>query len=142
MMKNIVISTAFAAVLATGLATPTFADQTGGAVGGAAAGAVGGAIVGGPVGAVVGGVAGAVGGAALGSMTEDDRVWVRGYVAAHPRPSVQVAQPIVVGKPLPNDVVVYSIDGNPHLRGYRYAYVNDDYVLIDRDGVVVETIVR
>jgi uncharacterized protein YcfJ len=141
-MKNLVISTAFAALLATSLAAPSRADEAGGAVGGAAAGAVGGAIVGGPVGAVIGGVAGAVGGATLGAMTDDDRVWVRDYVKTHPRASVEVKEPIVVGKPLPGTVTVYEIDGNPRLAGYRYAYVNDDYLLIDRDGRVVGTIVN
>lgn len=141
-MKNIVISTAFAALLATALPTVSHADEAGGAVGGAAAGAVGGAIVGGPVGAVIGGVAGAVGGATLGSMTQEDKVWVRRYVETHPRASVKVEEPIVVGKPLPRTVTVYEIDGNPHLAGYRYAYVNDNYLLVDRDGMVVGTIVN
>ncbi|NLH80865.1 MAG: DUF1236 domain-containing protein [Phyllobacteriaceae bacterium] len=141
-MKNIVISTAFATVLVASLATPSMADQSGGAVGGAAAGAVGGAIVGGPVGAVIGGVAGAVGGAALGTITEDDEVWIRDYVAAHPHATVTVEEPIVVGKPLPREVTVYEIDGNPRFTEYRYAYVNGNYLLVDRDGNVVGTIVN
>ncbi len=141
-MRSIAISTAFATVLATSLATPSLADQSGGAVGGAAAGVVGGAIVGGPVGAVIGGVAGAVGAAALGTMTADDEVWIRRYVETHPHAAVTVEEPIVVGEPLPREVTVYEIDGNPRLAGHRDAYVNARCLLIDRDGMVVGTIVN
>ncbi|WP_333825624.1 DUF1236 domain-containing protein [Pinisolibacter sp.] len=142
-MKIMATTTAVAVLASLAFASPASADQSGGgALGGAAAGAVGGAIIGGPVGAVIGGVAGAVGGATIGTIAADDQVYVRTYVEKHPRDNVVVKEPIVIGKPLPSSVTVYEIEGNPKLAGYRYAYVNQNYVLVDGDGMVVGTIVH
>lgn len=141
-MKILTTTSALAIVATLAFATPASADQSSGALGGAAAGAVGGAIIGGPIGAVVGGVAGAVGGATIGTIATDDQLYVRDYVRANPRTNVVVEEPIVVGKPLPRSVSVYDIEGNAKLSGYRYAYVNERYVLIDRNGVVVGTVVN
>jgi outer membrane lipoprotein SlyB len=114
----------------------------GGAVGGAAAGAVGGALVGGPVGAVVGGAVGATTGAAVGSLSDEDRVYVRGYVVKQRAEPVTVRERIVVGEALPTTVRTYQIEGNPRLSGYRYAYVNNEYYLVNARGQVVTTIER
>lgn len=123
-------------------AAPAFAQNNseaakGGAISGAAAGAVGGALVGGPVGAVVGGVAGAAVGATAGSLTPEDRVYVRDYAVKHRPARVMIKEPIVIGQPLPPTVKVYAIEGNPRLASYRYAYVNDDYYLVDGSGRIV-----
>ena len=143
-MKHVVKSAVIASVLLA--AVPALAQSEkgaqGGAVGGAAAGAVGGAIVGGPVGAVVGGVVGGTTGAAVGSLTADDRIYVKQYVAGRRIDPVVTQERIVVGEPLPTAVRTYTIDGNPHLTGYKYAYVNNEYYLVDGGGRVVTVIER
>lgn len=114
----------------------------GGAVGGAAAGAVGGALVGGPVGAVIGGVAGAAAGGALGSITNDDRTYIQTHVYEQKVAPVTVKENIVIGKPLPTTVKTYTFAGRPTLKDYRYAYVNNQYLLIDSRGNVLGSIQR
>lgn len=94
---------------------------TTGMIGGAATGA----IIGGPVGAGVGAVAGAVAGAAL----EPPPQKVVTYVQQQPvRQSVVVQQPIVVGRPLPRDVVLMPVAEDPR---YAYTIVNDQRVIVD-----------
>src|SRR5262249_52361934 len=88
-----------------------------GTVTGAAGGAVTGAIVGGPVGAAVGGVVGAIAGTALAPPPME----VRTYVTTQKVPSVAYSGEIIVGKPLPENVVIYSVPSAP---AYSYAYVN------------------
>jgi len=112
----------------------------GGAVGGTAAGAVGGAIVGGPVGAAVGGVVGGVAGAAAGGIATNDRTYIQGYVVQHPAESVRVQGDVVVGAQLPGTVRYYTFRDNDRLRAYRYARVNNNYVVVDASGRVVEII--
>lgn len=110
-----------------GLALPAFvpasafaqASTATGAVGGAAVGAV----VGGPVGAVVGGAVGATVGAAAEPPPE-----VRSYVMRERRASVRVEQDVVVGEPLPPDVVLYEI---PDTDAYEYTVVNDRRVIVE-----------
>jgi hypothetical protein len=110
----------------------------GGAVSGAAAGAVGGAVVGGPVGAVVGGVVGAaVGGSAGAAFTPEDRTYVRGYVTDRRVDPVTLDEPIAIGRPLPPRVKTYVIEGNPRYSSYRYARVNNQYLLVDANGNVL-----
>jgi hypothetical protein len=113
---------------------------TGGAVTGVVGGAIVGAVVGGPVGAVVGGIVGGTAGAAAGSLTADDRVYVRQYVYGRQVEPVMMQQAVVVGEPVPAGVTVYSFDNNPRLATYKYAYINRQYVLIDQNGRVMETI--
>lgn len=120
-----------AAIALTFAATPALSQADSGAAAGAATGAVGGAIVGGPVGAVVGAGVGAVAGGALGSISQDDRVYVRRYVSEHRRPSVRVQGDVVVGATLPQQVAVYPVEGNPAFANYRYTWVNDRAVLVD-----------
>jgi outer membrane lipoprotein SlyB len=109
-----------AAIALTLAATPALSQADSGAAAGAATGAVGGAIVGGPVGAVVGAGVGAVAGGALGSISQEDRVYVRRYVTEHRRPSVRVQGDVVVGATLPQQVAVYPLEGNPAFSNYRY----------------------
>jgi len=49
---------------------------------------------------------------------------------------------LVVGQPVPPGVTVYNIEGNPRLASYRYAYVNQQYVLIDANGRVLGAVER
>lgn len=113
---------ALAAILATtGLAA---AQASGGTVGGAVGGAATGAVVGGPVGAVVGGVAGAV----IGTAIDPPPAEVRSYVVEQqPSESVVVSDPVVVGEPLPDAVVLYEVPQTE----YRYAYVNERRVIVE-----------
>jgi len=113
----------------------------GGAAAGAATGAVGGALVGGPVGAVVGGAAGAIAGGTVGGITSEDRVYVKRYVVEKRYPSVRIDEPVDVGEALPEDVAEYEIDDRPALQRYRYAYVNDQVVVVEpRTRKVIEVI--
>jgi hypothetical protein len=142
MMKNIITGALIiTALLAT---TPVFAQSdTGakaGATTGAVTGAVGGALVGGPIGAVIGGVVGATAGATVGSLSADDKTYIQTYVYKSDVPSVNVEEPIVVGRPLPSSVKVYAFD-RPNLNSYHYARVNNQYLLIDARGNVVGSIV-
>jgi hypothetical protein len=96
-----------------------------GAITGAAGGAVTGAIVGGPVGAAVGGVVGLAAGAALDPPPQR----VVTYVEQQPlQQSVVIEQPLVVGKPIPRDVVLMPV---PEDNRYAYAVVNNQRVIVD-----------
>lgn len=96
-----------------------------GAITGAAGGAVTGAIVGGPVGAAVGGVVGLAAGAALDPPPQR----VVTYVEQQPlQQSVVVERPLVVGKPIPRDVVLMPV---PEDTRYTYAVVNNQRVIVD-----------
>jgi hypothetical protein len=96
-----------------------------GAITGAAGGAVTGAIVGGPVGAAVGGVVGLAAGAALDPPPQR----VVTYVEQQPlQRSVVIEQPLVVGKPIPRDVVLMPV---PEDNRYAYAVVNNQRVIVD-----------
>jgi hypothetical protein len=120
MYKVLLVTSAMAL---SSLATNAWADGT---LTGAAGGAVTGAVVGGPVGAAVGGVAGAVVGAAIDPPPRE----VVTYVEAQPAPPtpVVIQQPIVVGKPIPADVVVTPIPDNPK---YAYTVVNDRHIIVE-----------
>jgi hypothetical protein len=104
-----------------------------GAITGAAGGAVTGAIVGGPVGAAVGGVVGLAAGAAIDAPPQK----VVTYVEQQPlQQSVVIEQPLVVGKPIPRDVVLIPV---PEDTRYAYAVVNNQRVIVDpRTHTVVQ----
>ena len=107
-----------------------------GAITGAAGGAVTGAIVGGPVGAAVGGVVGLAAGAAIDAPPQR----VVTYVEQQPLPqSVIIEQPLVVGKPIPRDVVLMPI---PEDNRYAYAVVNNQRVIVDPRTHTVVQIIR
>lgn len=105
-------------------------------VSGAAGGAVTGAIVGGPVGAAVGGIVGAVAGTAIDPPPAE----VVTYVEQQPVPAtpVMVEQEIVVGKPVPEAVVLTTVPDAPQ---YSYAVVNEQRVIVDpKTRVVVQVV--
>jgi len=59
------------------------------------------------------------------------RTEVREYVVKQKRPSVKVTEEIKMGARLPATVELYEISGVPKASRYRYAYVNNRYVLVD-----------
>ena len=111
-------------MILAGIAPTAFAQQS--TVNGAAGGAVTGAIVGGPVGAAVDGVVGAVAGTAIDPPPER----VVTYVQEQPLPAepVVVHEKIVVGKPVPETVVLTPVPDSPK---YAYAVVNKERVIVD-----------
>ncbi|KKX31659.1 DUF1236 domain-containing protein [Rhizobium sp. LC145] len=131
-MRNIIL--AVGAIAITSLGSSALAQES--TVTGAAGGAVTGAIVGGPVGAAVGGIVGA----AAGTVIDPPPREVITYVEQQPAPSasVVVEQPIVVGKPIPETVVLTPV---PDHTDYAYAVVNDQRVIVDpRTHTVVQII--
>ncbi|OHV79059.1 DUF1236 domain-containing protein [Rhizobium sp. LCM 4573] len=131
-MKKLILATGVIAI--TSLASGALAQES--TVTGAAGGAVTGAIVGGPVGAAVGGIVGA----AAGTVIDPPPREVITYVEQQPAPSasVVVEQPIVVGKPIPETVVLTPV---PDHADYAYAVVNDQRVIVDpRTHTVVQII--
>ncbi len=129
--KIIILS---AAVLGA-LAPAASAQQS--TVNGAAGGAVTGAIVGGPVGAAVGGIVGAAAGTAIDPPPER----VVSYVETAPAPSSQVVvkEKIVVGKPVPETVVLTPVPDSPK---YAYAIVGEQRVIVDPQTRTVVKVVR
>jgi hypothetical protein len=131
-MKRIILASSF--ILAAAVAGQASAQQS--TVNGAAGGAVTGAIVGGPVGAAVGGVAGAIAGSAIDPPPRE----VVTYVQEQPAPTtaVTVQQPIVVGKPVPETVVLTPVPSNTK---YAYTVVNDQRVIVDpQTNTVIQVI--
>ena len=131
-MKKIILASC--AILAVSFASQASAQQS--TVTGAVGGAVTGAIVGGPVGAAVGGVIGAVAGTAIDPPPREVVTYVQDQPA--PTASVVVQQPLVVGKPIPQDVVVTPVPSNPK---YAYTVVNNQRVIVDpRTHTVVQVL--
>jgi uncharacterized protein YcfJ len=122
-------------ILATAFTGQAFAQQ--GTVTGAAGGAVTGAIVGGPVGAAVGGVIGAVAGTAIDPPPRE----VVTYVQEQPLPTTayRVEQPIAVGKPIPQTIVVTPVPSNPK---YGYTVVNNQRVIVDPETHTVVQVIE
>jgi hypothetical protein len=107
-----------------------------GTVNGAAGGAVTGAIVGGPGGAAVGGVVGAIAGTAIDPPPREVITYVEQQPV--PRAAIVVEQEIVVGKPVPETVVLTTV---PQAPNYAYAVVNERRVIVDpQTRVVVEVL--
>lgn len=129
--KIIVLSAAVLAILA-----PAASAQQG-TVNGAAGGAVTGAIVGGPVGAAVGGVVGAIAGTAI----DPPPPRVVTYVEQAPIPAdpVVIQEKIVVGKPIPQTVVLTPVPDAPQ---YAYAVVNQERVIVDPQTRTVVQVIR
>ncbi|CDZ67723.1 DUF1236 domain-containing protein [Neorhizobium galegae] len=129
--KILIVSAAMLGVLA-----PVASAQQG-TVNGAAGGAVTGAIIGGPVGAAVGGVAGAVAGTAIDPPPQR----VVTYVEQAPAPAspVVVKEKIVVGKAIPETVVLTPVPDSPK---YAYAVVNEQRVIVDPQTRTVVQVVR
>nr|CAD6628485.1 hypothetical protein RTCK_04053 [Rhizobium sp. TCK] len=117
------------------ITSPVIAQES--TVNGAVGGAVTGAIVGGPVGAAVGGVVGAIAGTAIDPPPRE----VVTYVQQQPIPAtpVVVEQEIVVGKPVPETVVLTTVPESPQ---YAYAVVNEQRVIVDPKTRVAVQIVN
>lgn len=130
-MKNLLLVT----TLIAGIAGAAHAQE--GTVTGAAGGAVTGAVVGGPVGAVVGGAVGAIAGTAI----DPPPARVVQYVAEQPMPAdrISIEQDVLVGKPLPRDVVLTPIAEDPT---YAYAIVNERRVIVDPKTYTVVQLVE
>ena len=126
---------AVSAIVLGSIAVPAIAQE--GTVTGAAGGAVTGAIVGGPVGAAVGGVVGAIAGTAIAPPPAE----VVPYVRQQPVPAetVVIQQPIVVGEPIPETVVLTPVAEDPT---YAYAVVNNQRVIVDPQTYVVVQVVE
>lgn len=122
-MRNILISTALASVLALPVAAQ--AQDGAGTAAGATAGAVGGAIVGGPVGAVVGGIGGAI----VGGISDANSKRFRTYAVRSD--DYRYEREVVVGAELPPAVVYYDVPAEYGVREYKYTRVNGRVVLVD-----------
>lgn len=133
-MKTIILAATCMAL--SSLSAPAFADD-GAAITTGAGGAVTGAFIGGPVGAAIGGVVGYTAGAALNPPPRE----VVTYVEEQPVPTqaVVVQDPIVVGEPLPEQVMIEQV---PDDDGYAYAFVNDERVIIDPETRTVVKILN
>ncbi|ABR60276.1 DUF1236 domain-containing protein [Sinorhizobium medicae] len=133
-MKKLVYITATAALLASGAAAQQ-SDGTNAATG-MVGGAATGAILGGPVGAGVGAVVGAT----LGGALTPPPAEVVTYVQQQPAPpSVVVQQPVAVGKPIPETVVLTPVPENPT---YAYAVVNERRVIVEPKSRTVVQVVN
>lgn len=132
-MKKIIFASC--AFLAAATAGQALAQE--GTVTGAAGGAVTGAIVGGPVGAAVGGVAGAIAGTAIDPPPPE----VITYVEQQPAPttSVVIEQPVAVGKPIPDTVVLAPVPSNTQ---YAYTVINNQRVIVDPQTHTVVQIIE
>jgi hypothetical protein len=140
LMKTLILGATFVALASSAMAqTTTTVDQGptttttttvqkdhGGTAPGAVGGAVAGALVAGPIGAVVGGVAGATLGHAVAPPME-----VKTYVTTQNVDPVQYDGKIVVGKTVDGDMVWREVPSYPK---YRWAYLNGQRVVIERDN--------
>ena len=126
---------ALGAVVLGAVASPVLAQE--GTATGAAGGAVTGAIVGGPVGAAVGGVVGAIAGTAVAPPPE--RVVTSVQQQPVPAQPVVIERQVVVGEPLPQEVVLTTIPEDPT---YAYAVVNNQRVIVDPQTYVVVGVVQ
>jgi hypothetical protein len=133
-MKKLVLITAASALMAGS----AIAQQSNGenAATGMVGGAATGAILGGPIGAGVGAVVGATLGGALTPPPPE----VVTYVEQQPAPaSVVVQQPVVVGKPIPEAVMLTPIPENPR---YAYAMVNEQRVIVEPQSRTVVQVIN
>ncbi|MEY9197427.1 DUF1236 domain-containing protein [Sinorhizobium sp. CCBAU 05631] len=133
-MKKLVLITAAAALMAGS----AIAQQSNGenAATGMVGGAATGAILGGPIGAGVGAVVGATLGGALTPPPPE----VVTYVEQQPAPaSVVVQQPVVVGRPIPEAVMLTPIPENPR---YAYAVVNEQRVIVEPQSRTVVQVIN
>ena len=66
-----------------------------------------------------------------GILGVDTRPRFREYVVREAPPAVRYQGEVVVGTQLPPSVTYYEVPAEFGVRGYRYAHVNDTYVLVD-----------
>ena len=127
MKTKLLASTMLLALLALPVAA-----QAQGTVRGAQEGARQGERDGGPLGAVLGATVGAVAGTVGGILGVEDRPRFHDYVVRERHPSYRYDNDFRVGVILPESgVTYYDVPTEYHVRGYRYAYVNDHAVLVD-----------
>jgi hypothetical protein len=119
-----------AAVAATMLLAPSFANAQG-VIRGASEGMQNGAAAAGPVGGVVGGAVGAVTGGIKGLLGVDDQPRFRRYVVEQHVPSVTYQGPVEVGVVLPETVHYYEVPAEYGVTTYRYTVVNDRVVMVE-----------
>jgi Protein of unknown function (DUF1236) len=108
---------------------------------GAEEGAAAGGNAGGPIGAIVGGAIGAATGTVAGVLGVEDRPRFREYAVRERRPSYRYHEDLRVGVVLPQEgVTYYDVPPEYHAPpGYRYTYVNEHPVLVERrTGRIVE----
>lgn len=139
-IKNTPFSVLIAAATLVAVSLPTAHAQ--GTIRGAEEGAARGDAAAGPLGAVVGGAVGAATGTVGGILGVDERPRFREYVEREHRPSYHYRGDVGVGVVLPEPgVTYYEVPPEYHVRGYRYAVVNDRTVLVDpRSHRVVEVL--
>jgi hypothetical protein len=131
------------ATLLAMLTAAPIAAQAQGTVRGAEDGANAGGRAAGPVGAIVGGAIGAATGTVGGILGVDDRPRFREYAVRERRNPYRYNQDVRVGVVLPQaGVTYYDVPAEYHVAPtYRYTYVNDHTVLVDRStGRIVEVI--
>ena len=136
MRKTLIAATLFATFM-------PFAAQAQGTIRGAEGGANAGGRAAGPIGAIVGGALGAATGTVGGILGVDDRPRFREYAIRERRNPYHYREDVRVGVVLPQEgVEYYEVPAEYHVApGYRYAYVNDHTVLVDRrTGQIVEVI--
>ncbi|CAN7666734.1 DUF1236 domain-containing protein [Ensifer adhaerens] len=134
-MKKLIIAAAVVSLMA-GSAFAEDANQKAGTAAGIVGGATAGAVVGGPIGAGVGAV---VGGALGGALTPPPPEVIT-YVEQQPAPpSVVVQEQVVIGKPIPQAVVLTPVPDNPR---YAYAVVNDHRVIVEPQSRTVVQVIN
>lgn len=103
-----------------------------GVVEGATNGAQKGNDAAGPVGAVVGGIVGGVTGGISGLLGVEQRPDFQNYVASQHLPSDTYRASVRIGNVLPETgIQYYDLPPRYGVKGYRFAIVNDQTVLVD-----------
>lgn len=131
------------AATATAIAALPLTAHAQGVIRGAEEGAAAGDYAAGPFGAIVGAPVGAAVGAAEVVLGEEDWPRFREYVVREHRPSYRFDDEVRVGVVLPErGVRLYAVPREYHVRrGYRYAVVNDQPVIVEpRSRRIVEVI--
>jgi hypothetical protein len=125
----------FLAIAAAAITALPLTAHAQGTVRGAEEGAAAGDRAAGPVGAVVGGAVGAATGTVGGILGVDDRPRFRDYAVRERRHAhrYRLREKVGVGTVLPEQgVTLYAVPPTYHVNpAYRYAYVNDEVVLVD-----------
>ena len=137
MRNKLLMATTLLAALALPLAA-----QAQGTIRGAEEGADAGNRAAGPIGGIIGGAIGAATGTVGGILGVEDRPRFRDYAYRERHPSYRYHEDVRVGAELPGNGVTYY-EAPPEYRvppGYRYTYVNDRVVLVDRRGRIVEVL--
>ncbi len=76
----------------------------------------------------------------IAAYSAPQRTYLRTYLRDRNVPSVQYGEPLAVGTQVPSSYTVYPIEGDPTLMGYRYARLNNRYIVLDTSGRVIDVI--